>query len=209
MNRLSWILSVALLLLSVYGCSGQPIRTISTGSHIPYTEEENRTDKPRKFRFVVWANHSGATQAAIQVLQQAGNIVVERARLQEIFGEQRVQLSHSSEDDAKVLRVGRLAGAERVVFVEAVQRAEWTGGVSNRSMVYRVSVSVRCVNVETGEIQWSGTSRWDEPIVDVEASIPPLTEVAMSRATCPIERGGYTWTEVGTNSERPGCNRNK
>ncbi|TKB79295.1 MAG: hypothetical protein E8D42_07810 [Nitrospira sp.] len=208
MNRLSWMLSAALLFLSVYSCSGQPVRTISTGSHIPYTAEEIRTDQPQKFRFVVWSNHSGATQAAIQFLQKTHNIVVERARLQEIFGEQRVQLSHSSEDEAKVLRVGRLAGAERVVFVEVVKSDQWTGDGYSRIMVYRVSVNVRCIDVETAEIQWSGTAHFDQPIIDPEESIPLLTKVAMSRATCPIERG-YKWTEVGTVSERPGCNRDK
>jgi hypothetical protein len=207
MERLFWMLSVTLLFLSVYGCSDRQVLTFSSGSHIPRTEEEIRADKARNFRYVVWGKHSGATQAAIELLQHIGNRVIERARLQEIFGEQQVQLTHSSDNDAKALRVGRLAGADRVVFVDVAQSTEWIGGPSERVIAHRVSVSVRSVDVETAEIQWSGTSRWNEPIVDLEASIPTLTHMAISRAICPMERGGYTWTEVGTNSERPGCNR--
>src|SRR5262252_3483414 len=118
--------------LALSGCGGgNAVRTISSGSHIPYSDErwvkiENKQDD--KYRFIVWGNHAGATQAAMELVQQGGHTIVERARLQELFDEQQIRLTHTSDDDARVLKVGRLAGGDRVVFVEASDKPEIVSG---------------------------------------------------------------------------------
>lgn len=143
---------------------------------------------------------------ATQSLQENGAIVVERARLQEIFEEHRIQLTHSSDDDSKILRVGRLAGAERVVFIEVIDRPELTRVAFNRSTVHHISVSVRCIDIETAEIQWSGSSTLTEPTNKPEIRILNLTRAAMARAICPVERGAQWIEHDGSNSqEKLGC----
>lgn len=96
---------------------------------------------PKAIRFVVWSNHPGAGNHIIGILRKAGATVVERARLQEVFNEQKIRLSHTPDDDADVLRVGRLIAADRVIFVE---------------------VTVNSVNVSSGYVgQYGGGYRSD------------------------------------------------
>lgn len=221
------------------GCSQVPaVYTISTGSHIHLTDEElaNRQKKPSR-RFVVWGNHKGATNSAIQVIQRSGNSVVERARLQTIFEEQKIILTHSSDDDVNLLKVGKLVGADVVVFVETTESSESltpsistmenvairlqnanavaNGGTplwmqmqkhQQQIRVYRPGVTVRAVKVETGEITWSGSSTLSQGVSDAELAYPSLTEAAILRATCPIERGA-AWIEAASDGSRQrwGC----
>ena len=200
----------------VGGCEGNTIRTISSGSHLPYSDDRWKIEKQQEnklFRYIVWSNHAGASQAAIEALQHAGHKVVERARLQELFNEQQIRLTHTPDDDARVLKVGRLAGADAVVFVEASDRPEAIkqayvgpyGGASQSSTVHQVSVAVRSVYVESGEILWSGHSTLSQPITDPDAKVPLLTKAAMARAVCPVEQG-KDWVELGVNpSGKWGC----
>ena len=221
MSKLLYAPFVVLLCLGVYGCAAgaaNAVHTISSGSRIPLTDEQwekiQRGEWPR-LRVVVWGNHHGAAQAAIWEHQMNGDTVVERARLVEIFEEQRIQLTHSTDDDARILKVGKLIGADRVVFVETSDRSEvvsgafvgpYGGGSSSRT-AHHVSVSVRSVDVETGEVKWSGHSTFNQPISDPEVAIPMLTRLAVARATCPLDRG-VEWTEAGLGpSEKVGCRK--
>ncbi len=123
-SRLLRIATIMTVMVS--GCSQVPVAyTISTGSHVHLTDEElaERQKNPSR-RYVVWGNHQAATNSAIQVIQRAGKSVVERARLRTIFDEQKIILTHSSDDDATLLKVGELVGADVVVFVETTERAE-------------------------------------------------------------------------------------
>jgi len=226
----------------VTGCSQVPVvYTMTSGSHIRSSDTEladsQKPDKPKPARrYVVWGNHQGAINAVIETLQQAGERVVERARLQEIFNEQKISLTHSAEDDMNLLRVGKLAGADRVIFVETTERTESftpslnplhrfflaleAGGAAQQGRdplylktprpdpvtVYRPSVTVRAVRIDTGEITWSGSSTTSQAVNDLEVAIPILTKAAMSRAVCPIERGAE-WIEGASDGSRQpwGC----
>jgi len=111
-----------------------------------------------------------------------------------------------------VLRVGKLLGAERVIFGEhtvssnVVSRHAFVfpyGGAGRSETVYDVSVSVRNVDVETGEIKWSGSAHFSSPITNPETAIGLLTQAAVSRASCRIE-SGYEWKEANA-YEKWGC----
>lgn len=228
--------------LVVTGCSQVPVvYTITSGSHIRASEtalaNSQKPDQPKPtLRFVVWGNHQGAINAVIETLQQDGQRIVERARLQEIFDEQKISLTHGAEDDMNLLRVGRLAGADRVIFVETTERTESltpspsvlqrtflaleAGGAAQQGRdplylktprpdpvtVYRPSVTVRAVRIDTGEIIWSGSSTVSQAVNDPEVTIAILTRAAMHRAICPIELGAE-WTEGASDGSRKpwGC----
>jgi hypothetical protein len=219
MSKSLSVLSLILVIIVSIGCQGNnAVRTISTGSHVPFSDEKwekIQNKKDDKLRFVVWGNHAGATQAAVELLQQSGQTVVERARLQELFDEQQIRLTHTSDDDSRVLKVGRLVGADRVVFVEASDRSEVVsgayvgpyGGASRSNTVHQVSVAVRAVDIANGEVRWSGHSTMTQAITDPEVALPMLTKAAMSRATCALERGNE-WIELGSNySGQWGCRK--
>jgi hypothetical protein len=75
--------------------------------------------------------------------------MVERAELDEVFKEQVVQLQHA--DDAEVLKVGQLVGAQAIVVGE-VQRWER----SESDQINRVSLAFRMIDVESGLVLFNG-----------------------------------------------------
>ena len=75
--------------------------------------------------------------------------VVERAELDEVFKEQVVQLQHA--DDADVLKVGKLVGAQAIVVGE-VQQWERSEG----DQISRVSLAFRMIDVESGVVLFNG-----------------------------------------------------
>lgn len=75
--------------------------------------------------------------------------MVERARLDDVLKEQVTQLTLA--DDANVLRVGRLLGAQAIVVGEVQQ---WERHVQERA--HSVSLALRLIDVETGGLLFGG-----------------------------------------------------
>jgi membrane-associated protease RseP (regulator of RpoE activity) len=75
--------------------------------------------------------------------------MVERTELDEVFKEQVVQLKHA--DDADVLKVGKLVGAQAIVIGE-VHQWERTEG----DQISRVSLALRMIDVESGLVLFHG-----------------------------------------------------
>ena len=85
--------------------------------------------------------------------------MVERAELDEVFKEQVVQLKHA--DNADVLKVGKLVGAQAIVVGE-VQQWERTDG----DRVSRVSLAIRMIDVESGVVLFHGEGHNSEATAD-------------------------------------------
>lgn len=177
-----------------------PILMGCTPDHTVYAKTDgahNSTLKTNQ-RTVVWGKNEEAMATAIAWLQNKGFVLVERDRLQQVFNEQRVQLTHSPEDGPKILRVGRILGADSVVFIDDIIREDRYGG-------FHITVAVRGVNAETGEIEWSGSAVLPDSVTEPEGSVRRLTRLALDRALCP--KGRWTeeqyvpwwnwWTQVG------------
>ncbi len=202
-----WHLTVAIFGGLIFiGCA-KTLYPVTTGYHAPITEEM----LSKKYRIVVWGNHPGMVNAIIGWAQEGGHTVVERARLQEIFNEQKIRLTHTPDDDADILRVGRLVGAEIVIFAEVTMRSDVVsraylgpyGGGGRSETVYHLSVAVRGVNVETGEVRWSGSATYPGPINNPDLGIVYLANSAINRALCRV-KAGYEWKEMSAFGES-GC----
>ena len=85
--------------------------------------------------------------------------IVERAELDEVFKEQVIQLQHT--DDAEVLKVGRLVGAQAIVAGEVQQ---WERSKSDEAN--RVSLAFRMIDVESGVVLFSGGGYGSDPTTD-------------------------------------------
>ena len=85
--------------------------------------------------------------------------MVERAKLDEVFKEQVFQLKHA--DDAEVLKVGKLVGAQAIVVGE-VQQWERTEG----EQVSRVSLAFRMIDVESGLVLFNGEGHSSDAMAD-------------------------------------------
>lgn len=85
--------------------------------------------------------------------------MVERAKLDEVFKEQVVRLQYG--DDADVLKVGKLVGAQAIVVGE-VQQWERTVG----EQVSRVALAFRMVDVESGVVLFNGEGHSSDATAD-------------------------------------------
>ena len=85
--------------------------------------------------------------------------VVERAELDEVFKEQVVQLQHA--DDADVLKVGKLVGAQAIVVGEVQQWERPEGDQTNR-----VSLAFRMIDVESGVVLFNGGGYGSDAMAD-------------------------------------------
>jgi hypothetical protein len=90
--------------------------------------------------------------------------IVERAELDEVFKEQVVQLQHTN--DADVLKVGQLVGAQAIVVGEVQQ---WER--SEVGQVSRVSLAFRMIDVESGVVLFNGGGYGSDPTVDDPESL--------------------------------------
>jgi hypothetical protein len=107
---------------------------------------------------------SGSTVSALltEALSGLGFIVVERSRLEHVFQEQRLQLTHADEN-ANLLRIGKMTGAKAVVVGEVLK---WDEAQS------QVTVSFRLVDAGTGIVLFTGFGEVPEP------GSAPVTKVA-------------------------------
>jgi hypothetical protein len=180
--RINWITSFIFTFLLV-GCGG--MKPVTNGSQIdtPYAGE----------RIVVWGSHSGAVGEVVTELQKSKFRIVERSRLKQVFDEQKIILSDTSDDEAQILKVGKIVGAETIVFVDVQNSSNVVSSASAYKYVatsqsgtaYHISVSVRGVSVETGDVLWTGSAHYPRAINNPEAGIIYLTRSALGRGLCP------------------------
>lgn len=193
------LLTVLFFILCASGCASG-IMPVSNGSQSDLPEAGTSA--------VVWGNHSGAVGQTVTLLQQAGLRIVERARLRQIIDEQKIILTHTSEDEAQLLQVGKILGADSIVFVEATLSSSQMsrafvnqyGAGSRSETVTNASVSVRGVDVESGEVMWNGMAYYPQAINNPEAGIIYLTQHAVVRGLCPA------WAYK---NEAEGCDQSK
>lgn len=121
-------------------------------------------------RIVIWGDTPTVMDTATTWLQKRGLRIVERAKLLQLFEEQRIRLTHTADDEGPILRVGKLLGAEMVVFTDAsVTRGVTSnysvnayGGGGRSEPVNSAAVSIRGVEVETSEVVWNGTALYPQ-----------------------------------------------
>ncbi len=178
------LLTALFFILWISGCAGS-IKPISSGSLSDLPEPGSTA--------IVWGQHKGAVGETVTLLQQGGIRIVERSRLQQVFEEQKIRLTYSTDDDAQILKVGKILGSDSIVFVETETSSSQTsqafvnqyGGGSRSETVTNASVAVRGVNVETGEVMWTGNAHYPQAINNPEAGIIYLTQTAVMRGLCP------------------------
>ena len=125
------------------------------------TIDRYRTMAVMPFADAPTAQGSGVRVAGIvtTLLLDLDANMVERAKLDEVFKEQVIQLKHAA--DAEVLKVGRLVGAHAIVVGE-VQQWERTEG----DQISRVSLAFRMIDVESGVVLFNGGGHGSDAMVD-------------------------------------------
>ena len=172
------------------GCEGLPVNQYPTPQY-PITDGFHHSLPPTNTRIVIWGNSPIVTGTATTWLQKRGLRVVERAKLKQLFEEQRIRLTYTADDEGPILRVGKLLGAGMVVFTDAsvtsVVVSDYSvsayGGDGGSRTVSSTSVSIRGVDVETSEVVWNGTARYPKQSAgSPEDSLAKLTCQSLATA---------------------------
>jgi len=191
-RRALQVVLMVMVLLSLAGCGSDTFYPITSGSHAR-VDSFGHASGPN--RFIIWSNNPAAQQFLTGEMLFLGHTVVERARLDQLFDEQHIILRHTPEDAGNILRVGRLVGASHVIFIRV--------DFDEYDKQSPVSVSVRNVGVESGEIVWSGYAYSTKRVASHDEAAQKMTSWAVNRAMCPIE-AGYRWIEPSEEDHR-GC----
>ena len=125
------------------------------------TIDRYRTMAVMPFVDAIAAQGSGSRVAGIvtTLLLDLDINMVERTELDEVFKEQVVQLQYA--DDAEVLKVGKLVGAQAIVVGEVQQ---WERTVAEQ--VSRVSLALRMIDVESGLVLFNGEGHSSDATAD-------------------------------------------
>ena len=125
------------------------------------TIDRYRTMAVMSFEDAPGAEGSGSRVAGVvtTLLLDLDVNMVERTELDEVFKEQVVQLQHA--DDAEVLKVGKLVGAQAIVVGE-VQQWERIEG----EQINRVSLALRMIDVESGVVLFNGEGYGSDATAD-------------------------------------------
>jgi hypothetical protein len=173
-------LSVALLLILLSGCKSYS--TIET----PVTDGYH-SKLPSPFtRAVVWGARSDTVQSVSTWLLKKGILVVDQAKLMQVAADHKVPISGYQYIETDVLRTAKLVGARLVVFVNA-EVGSWEvlgmdSGLPRNMKVYTGAISLRAVDVNTGEIEWSGRAQSLERFANLEEGIAQLSCHALATA---------------------------
>lgn len=134
------------------GAAGRPEPVVSGNGPIDRgTIDRYRTMAVMLFEDAAGAPGTGSRVAGIvtTLMLDLDVHMVERAKLDEVLKEQVIQLTHT--DDANVLKVGKLVGAQAIIVGEVQQ---WEH--QDQSRAHAVSLSLRMIDVETGLLLFSG-----------------------------------------------------
>lgn len=166
-------LFLILIASALFGCGAYPV-----------TDGFQKALPERQARIVVWGGNLTANAAVTTWLQKLGLTIIERARVQQVFAEQRIVLTNTPYDDAQMLRVGKLIGLDQIVYVDvsAVEVGTIRPLFNPPITTYIANVAVRGVRVETGEVVWSGTARYRNPIMGHDDYVVRLSCQALATA---------------------------
>lgn len=144
------------------GRTGRPEPVVSgTGPISAETIDRYRTMAVMLFEDAAGAPGSGSRAAGMTttLMLDLDVHMVERAKLDEVLKEQVIQLTHA--DDANVLKVGKLLGAQAIIVGEVQQ---WERQVEERR--HAVSLALRLIDVETGVLLFSGEGHLTDSSTD-------------------------------------------
>lgn len=159
----------------------------TTGSH-KFIDIGGYMTKEQKHAVVIWADHPAAVDTIKQLEEENGSAILEPAMIDELVNEQKAKFPDLTEEEI-VLRAARQARADSVIFAKVA--------VAPAGGAYHCNVAIRAVNVEIGEVRWTGTAWYPRPVTDPEEGIRVLTATAIARARCPIERGFFWYQDKG------------
>ncbi len=174
------LIGVLWIALQTLGCKSY------SALEIPMTDGYHSKLPTAYTRAVVWGPRPDTVQSVSTWLLKKGILVVDQTKLMQAAADQKVSITGYQYLETDVLRTAKLVGARLVVFANAeIGSWEVLGRyyLLPRTMkVYGGTISLRAVDVNTGEIEWSGKAQSVERFNNLEEGISQLSCHALATA---------------------------
>ena len=169
-------LAGAALLVILASCQipNKPLVTETDGSYVRLPD--------KSIKAVVWGNNPDAVKSLKAWLLKQRITLVDDVKINQIANDTHMSQSMSSAD---VLKLAKIAGIKQVIFVDTnVSASEATpiGSFFGQPSVYNASLFIRALNVESGEIDWTGKALSTQPFTNLPEGIHQLACHALATA---------------------------
>ena len=168
-------LAGAVLFVMLASCQthNTPLTSTTDGSYLRLPDNSTRA--------VVWGTEPESIKSLQTWLLKQRIPLIDDVKLNQLANEKGLHQPVSNPD---VLKLAKSLGANQVVFVDAdVYKSQKDELLSlGQPVTFKVSIFVRALNAETGEIDWSGKAQSTEPFTNLTEGIHQLTCHALATA---------------------------
>lgn len=168
-------LAGAVLFVMLASCQSHntPLTSTTDGSYLRLPDNSTRA--------LVWGTEPESLKSLKTWLLKQHIPLIDDVKLNQLANEKGLHQPVSNPD---VLKLAKSLGANQVIFVDAdVYKSQRDGMLSlGQSLIFKVSIFVRALNAETGEIDWSGKAQSTEPFTNLTEGIHQLTCHALATA---------------------------
>ena len=165
----------AVLFVILASCQSHntPLTSTTDGSYLRLPDNSTRA--------LVWGTEPEAIKSLQTWLLKQRIPLIDDVKLNQLANEKGLHQPVSNPD---VLKLAKGLGANQVVFVDAdVYKSQRDEMLSfGQPVTFKVSIFVRALNAETGEIDWSGKAQSTEPFTNLTEGIHQLTCHALATA---------------------------
>ena len=169
-------LAGVVLLVVIASCQSYntPLVTETDGSYLRLPDNSTKA--------LVWGTDPDAVKSLKTWLLKQRISLIDDVKLNQLASEMGLHQPVSNPD---VLKLSKTLGAKQVIFVDADVYKSQGGDIAvvfRQAPVYKVSLFIRALNAETGEIDWSGKAQSTESFTNLSDGIHQLTCHALATA---------------------------
>ena len=135
---------------------------------------------------VVWGARPESVQSLTTWLMKRGLTLVDDVKVNQMVTDMHIYKSVSTISNAEIFKMGKAVGAKQIVFVDTDVSTWRTGDIEaffgEPQNLYTVSVFIRALDADSGEIQWSGKALSMNRFTNLKEGIHQLTCHALATA---------------------------
>lgn len=173
-------LAGAALLVTLAGCQSYNAHPV-TQADGSYVKLPNASTKA-----AVWGTRPEAVQSLTTWLLKRGLILIDDVKIDQIASDVRLHQPGTPSSNADVFKLGKIAGAKQVIFIDADVTTWRTSGIESffgqTPTSYTASVFIRALDAETGEIHWNGKALSMDKFTNLREGLDQLTCHALATA---------------------------
>jgi hypothetical protein len=135
---------------------------------------------------VVWGTRQESVQSLTTWLMKRGMTLVDDVKVNQMVSDLRIYQPVTTISNADIFKMGKTVGAKQIVFIDTDVSTWRTGEIEaffgQTQNLYSVSVFIRALDADSGEIQWSGKAFSMNKFTNLKEGIHQLTCHALATA---------------------------